>query len=90
MYKRQDIVESVKFAKQQGVKKIIIIGAEDALRVAEFLKENGVAVVLGETHRLPTRQDEPVYQPYRWSAPVSYTHLDVYKRQHYLSLVRAV
>lgn len=64
----KDIVESVKFAKQQGVKKIIIVGAEDALRVAEFLKENNVAVVLGETHRLPARQDEPVYQPYRLPA----------------------
>ncbi|MFN8348477.1 MAG: amidohydrolase family protein [Spirosomataceae bacterium] len=61
----KDIIESVKFAKQQGVQKINIIGAEDGLRVAEFLKENNVAVVLGETHRLPNRQDEPVYQPYQ-------------------------
>ncbi|MEZ4904810.1 MAG: amidohydrolase family protein [Spirosomataceae bacterium] len=61
----KDIVEAVKFAKQQGVKKTIIVGAEDALRVADFLKENKVAVVLGETHRLPSRQDEPVYQPYQ-------------------------
>lgn len=61
----KDIIESVKFAKQQGVQKVIVVGAEDALRVADFLKENNVAVVLGETHRLPNRQDEPVYQPYQ-------------------------
>jgi imidazolonepropionase-like amidohydrolase len=61
----KDIIESVKFAKQQGVQKVIVVGAEDALRVVDFLKENNVAVVLGETHRLPNRQDEPVYQPYQ-------------------------
>lgn len=61
----KDIVESVQFAKLQGVQKPVIIGAEDALRVVDFLKENNVPVVLGETHRLPNRQDEPVYQPYQ-------------------------
>lgn len=64
----KDIIEAVQFAKKQGVKKTIVVGAEDALRVADFLKENNVAVVLGETHRLPSRQDEPVYQPYQLPA----------------------
>ena len=64
----KDNIEAVKFAKQQGVQKTIIVGAEDALRVADFLKENNVPVVLGETHRLPNRQDEPVYQPYQLPA----------------------
>jgi imidazolonepropionase-like amidohydrolase len=64
----KDIIEAVKFAKQHNVQRINIVGAEDALRVADFLKENTVAVVLGETHRLPNRQDEPVYQPYQLPA----------------------
>jgi imidazolonepropionase-like amidohydrolase len=61
----KDIIEAVKFAKQYGVQKPIIAGAEDGLKVAEFLKENNVPVVLEETHRLPNRQDEPVYFPYQ-------------------------
>ncbi len=61
----KDIIEAVKFAKQQGVQKTVIVGAEDALHVVDFLKENNIPVVLGETHRLPNRQDEPVYQPYQ-------------------------
>jgi imidazolonepropionase-like amidohydrolase len=64
----KDIIESVKFAKQYGVQKVVIVGAEDALRVMDFLKENKVAVVLNETHRLPNRQDEPVYTPYQLPA----------------------
>jgi imidazolonepropionase-like amidohydrolase len=64
----KDIIESVKFAKLYGVLKPIIAGAEDGLKVAEFLKENNVPVVLEETHRLPNRQDEPVYFPYQLPA----------------------
>jgi Amidohydrolase family len=64
----KDIIESVKFAKQYGVLKPIIAGAEDGLKVADFLKENNVPVVLEETHRLPNRQDEPVYFPYQLPA----------------------
>lgn len=61
----KDIIESVKFAKQYGVQKITIVGAEESMRVIDFLKENNVSVVLNETHRLPNRQDEPVYLPYQ-------------------------
>ena len=61
----KDIIESVKFAKQYGIEKIAIVGAEESNRVIDFLKQNDVPVVLNETHRLPNRQDEPVYQPYQ-------------------------
>lgn len=64
----KDIIEAVKFAKQYGVQKSIIAGAEDGLKVADFLKENNVPVLLEETHRLPNRQDEPVYFPYQLPA----------------------
>jgi len=61
----KDIVEAVKFAQQQGVKKPVIVGGEQAYRVTEFLKENNIPVILGRLHRLPGRQDEDVDLPYR-------------------------
>ncbi|RAJ94460.1 imidazolonepropionase-like amidohydrolase [Larkinella arboricola] len=61
----KDIIEAVRFAKQMGVKKPVIVGAEDAARVVDFLKENQVPVILGPMHRLPTLEDEDVYLPYK-------------------------
>jgi imidazolonepropionase-like amidohydrolase len=60
----KDIVESVRFAKDAGVKKIVIVGGNESYKVAAFLKENQIPVILNQTHRLPERQDENVYLPY--------------------------
>ena len=61
----KDIIEAVRFAKAAGVPRVVIVGAEDADKVAGFLKENNVPVILSPLHRLPTREDEPVDLPYR-------------------------
>lgn len=61
----KDIIEAVRFAKLAGVVKVVIVGAEDADKVAGFLKENNVPVILSALHRLPNRQDEATDLPYR-------------------------
>lgn len=60
----KDIIEAVKFAKKVGVKKVVINGAEESYRVADFLKAQEVPVILAEIHRLPSKEDESVYTPY--------------------------
>ncbi|TLV01251.1 amidohydrolase family protein [Dyadobacter luticola] len=60
----KDIVEAIKLAKETGVKKLVIVGGNESFKVAAFLKENQVPVVLNPTHRLPDRVDENVYLPY--------------------------
>ncbi len=60
----KDIIEAVRFAKAAGVAKVVIVGGEEAERVAGFLKENNVPVILSALHRLPNRQDDAVDQPY--------------------------
>jgi imidazolonepropionase-like amidohydrolase len=42
----------------------VIVGGDESYKVAAFLKENSVPVVLNPTHRLPGRVDENVYMPY--------------------------
>lgn len=64
----RDMVDAVKFAQRYGIKKVVIVGGDEALKVASFLKENNVPVVLAGTHRLPTRPDDPVYAPYEQPA----------------------
>jgi imidazolonepropionase-like amidohydrolase len=60
----KDIIESVRFAQEMGVKKIVIVGGKQALKVASFLKENNIAVIVNESHRLPDSVDDNVYEPY--------------------------
>ena len=64
----KDIVDAVKFAQRYGIKKVVIVGGDQAGKVASFLKENSVPVVLGATHRLPTGPDDAVYAPYELPA----------------------
>lgn len=60
----KDIIEAVNFAKEAGVKKIVIAGGDQSYKVAAFLKDNQVPVILNTTHRLPGGVDENVYLPY--------------------------
>ncbi|KQS33744.1 amidohydrolase family protein [Dyadobacter sp. Leaf189] len=60
----KDIIEAVKLAKEFDIKRVVIVGGDEAYKVAAFLKENQVSVVLNPTHRLPGRVDENVYMPY--------------------------
>lgn len=58
------IQESVLFAESFGLKKVLV-GADDAWLVADFLKNHEVPVILGKTQSVPTREDEDVDQPFK-------------------------
>ena len=58
------IQEAVVFAQKFNLK-MVLVGAADAWRVADLLKANNVAVILGRTQRLPARDDEDYDQPYK-------------------------
>ena len=61
----KEIVESVRFAKLGGVKKITVITGSSALWVSDFLKENKIPVILPATHNLPDRNDDDVDLPFK-------------------------
>ncbi len=48
--------------------RIILVGGYDAPLAADRLKEHGIPVILGDVHRLPMRQDDPVNAPFRVAA----------------------
>jgi len=60
----KEIVEAVKFAQQQGVKKITVLTDEAALYVADFLVENKIPVILPPTQRVPDRSSMAIDLPY--------------------------
>lgn len=61
------IQESVLFAESFGLRPVLV-GANDAWLVADFLKAHNIAVVLGKTQSLPAREDEDVDQSFKTAA----------------------
>ena len=59
------IVDAVSFAKTQRVKALTIVGAYEAYKVTEFLKENNISVLLQRVHLRPNKSDEDYDLPYK-------------------------
>ncbi len=64
----KEIIESVRLAQQYKVKKIVIVGGEEADLAIDFLKENNIPIIVAPTHRLPNTTDEDVWQAYKLPA----------------------
>ncbi len=47
---------------------VVIVGGSDSWQIADLLKQNNIAVVLGQSHSLPTLDDDDVDQPYKTAA----------------------
>ncbi len=60
----KEIVEAVRFAQDQGVKNITLLTGDNALYVADFLKENNIPVILPQTQRVPNQSHKAIDLPY--------------------------
>ena len=60
----KEIMDAVSTLKPYGID-IVLQGGADAWKVADFLKENNIAVILHNVHSLPRRDDEDIDQPFR-------------------------
>jgi len=69
------IVEGVSFAKRHGVARMVLVGASEAMMVADFLKQQGIPVILSEIHRLPDNDDDDVDAPYKLPAQLFAEHI---------------
>jgi imidazolonepropionase-like amidohydrolase len=67
----KEIVEAVKFAQGYGIKRLAIVASSEAIKVASFLKENSVPVIIPMVHDLPARADEDVDLPYALPAALT-------------------
>jgi imidazolonepropionase-like amidohydrolase len=60
----KEITSSVLFAESYGIKPVIL-GAQEAHMVADFLKEHDVPVIYTNPHSLPANEDEDIDMPYK-------------------------
>lgn len=58
------MMEVVNFAKAEGIK-VVLVGANDAWMITDFLKKNETPLIISQTHRLPSREDEDVDMPFK-------------------------
>lgn len=64
----KEIEDAVQFAKDNGIKKVVIVGGTDSWMVADLLKENNIAVMVNRVHDLPNRADDDIDLPYKLPA----------------------
>ncbi len=60
----KQIIESIRFAEDRNVQRIVLISSGDVLLVKDFLKARDIPVIVSNTHVLPNHPDDPVNQPY--------------------------
>lgn len=63
-----EIMESVNFLENLGVKKIVLVGASNGLEVLPFIAEHHLPVILHRLHHLPVHADDDVRLPYKMAS----------------------
>ena len=54
------IKQAVLFAEKMAIKRIVLVGAEESWRIADFIADNEIHVVLNRVHRLPRHKNDAV------------------------------
>lgn len=61
----KQIIDAIQLAKDNGIKKLVIVGGFEAYKSADLLQKNNVGVLLRRVHDMPTSADEDVNLPYK-------------------------
>ena len=55
---------AIDFSKEFGFD-VVIVGGSESWQIADLLKQNNIAVILGQEHDLPATEDDDVDQPFK-------------------------
>lgn len=61
----KQIIDAVQFAKENGIKKMVIVGGYEAYKTAELLQKNNIGVLLKRVHQMPENDDHDINLPYK-------------------------
>ncbi|MDC0249389.1 amidohydrolase family protein, partial [Flavobacteriales bacterium] len=64
----KDMLDAIDFTNNFKISKKVIVGAEDALKIVKELKKNNIPLILNRVHRLPSKSDSPVDEPFTQAA----------------------
>ena len=57
------MVHAIQFAQKHNVR-VVLVGAQDAVHLLDYLKEQNIPIILSQPHRLPNYTDESIDLPY--------------------------
>jgi imidazolonepropionase-like amidohydrolase len=63
--KERQIIDAVQFAKDNGIKKMIIVGGFEAYKSSDLLQKNNIGVLLKRVHDMPENDDQDIDLPYK-------------------------
>ena len=63
--KEKQIIDAVQFSKDNGIKKMVIVGGFEAYKSADLLQKNNIGVLLKRVHDMPENDDQDVDLPYK-------------------------
>ncbi|HVZ25808.1 MAG TPA: amidohydrolase family protein [Sediminibacterium sp.] len=86
----KQMLVAIDFAKEFGFD-VVIVGGSESFQIADLLKKNNIAVILGPEHALPAMEDDDVDQPYKTPAAlqkagVLYALNDTHEESRYRNL----
>ncbi len=61
----KQIIDAIRVGKDNGIKKIVIVGGYQADKVADLLKSNQISVLIGRTHSMPNLNQDDIDQPFK-------------------------
>ena len=61
----KQIIDAVQFAKENGIKKMVIVGGYEAYKTAELLQKNNIGVLLRRVHEMPLSEDDDIDLPFK-------------------------
>ncbi len=59
------ILDVLGFVKEQGIKKVVLVNADEAYKVVNQLKQQNIPVLLTRTHSIPNYEDDDYDLPYK-------------------------
>lgn len=63
----KEMLVAIDFVKEFGFE-VVIVGGSEGWQIPELLKQHNIAVLLNQSHSLPTTQDDDVDLPYKTAA----------------------
>lgn len=63
----KQMLVAIDFVKEFNLD-VVIVGGSDSWMIADLLKQNNIAVILGREHNLPTLEDDDIDQPFKTPA----------------------
>lgn len=59
------ITDAINFKNKNGIKHMVIVGGYSAYKVADFLKQNNIPVLVQRLHKTPSNEDDDYDLPYK-------------------------